>query len=964
MQRKRQLTKAVGKLDLKKSARHLPQGLVTAFALAGCGKDTPAVIDLIEPVPEPLVVPPNDILSPTLVAGTNYTSPSNNTELISTTYAVLKTIATIIDVNTTDADVIDVITDQNVVSTPEISGFEFINFDLNYKTSVEQSIINLNTISNFDTVTFANSSTDTKTAKISVLNASGKLKFDNGFTGIDVYTGQNENIEIETSENSTINIPNSSGTVTINGGGKSVDVVTLNVGKIDISNNSGITLKAEQSSDSLNLVSNGAVKVSEAAAVTGNITISAIGTIDLQNASSAAGKLNLENLRALPGSDITISNASSAKSVDIKSAGAVTASLNNGLKSAETISITAAENSNIIASSNTPKAVSLSAINQSTAEVVYEINIDKMETLALGGSAPILINTPGDDLNKTIVTTTNTSTVTINMTSPSSDVSNIASGVELRLPNLDGEKITVGNNQNLAVDAEVAQTAFVGTTEYQFTTPATSTSSNTVKITTIDTVTTNTDTTANIAGLTLSDIQTLNIDLSSSVGLKTSQDIVGTDLKTVVLTGSGGFDLGNSTIVGLPDGTVSLNSSNFTGNLTISVDNTDNGVKNITSGSGSDTIKIDGVNSSLSSSGRGISINTGSGHDTVTLTANADGRYAKVIANGGDGTDTASFDAALDFSLSDLALINFEILDFAGGSGAVKLPSNVLSGTNHTIVEKGNGTLTLEVFPTAQTVNLSSLVFDSSIVSGADKLVINGSNFSNALAITGSTMDDVITGTFTSGDTINSGAGNDTINGRDGNDIITPGDGTDHITPGLGNDTVNLAESVAAVDTLYYSIDDGVTNIDTVNNFDVRIANDVISLDISETTKPITFGNGSAASAAALGTIGITEHSLDTDLNFSSNAATTIIKLTQTDKSDFAKALGTGEITVANNAIVSFLWFDNDTKQAVFGYSEENSDTPAENKIKDADTFTEIVRLNMTESSYIHFLDADNFVFI
>jgi hypothetical protein len=82
------------------------------------------------------------------------------------------------------------------------------------------------------------------------------------------------------------------------------------------------------------------------------------------------------------------------------------------------------------------------------------------------------------------------------------------------------------------------------------------------------------------------------------------------------------------------------------------------------------------------------------------------------------------------------------------------------------------------------------------------------------------------------------------------------------------------------------------------------------------------------------------------------------------DKSDFAKALGTGEITVGNNSIVSFLWFDNDTKQAVFGYSDENSDTAAENKIKDADTFTEIVRLNMTESSYTHFLDADNFVFI
>ena len=106
------------------------------------------------------------------------------------------------------------------------------------------------------------------------------------------------------------------------------------------------------------------------------------------------------------------------------------------------------------------------------------------------------------------------------------------------------------------------------------------------------------------------------------------------------------------------------------------------------------------------------------------------------------------------------------------------------------------GNLTLEIFPTAQTVNLSSLVFDSSIVSGTDKIVVNGSNYDKALTVTGSTIGDVITGTFTSNDTISSGFGNDTINGRDENDTLTPGDGADQITPGLGNDTINLAELV------------------------------------------------------------------------------------------------------------------------------------------------------------------------
>ena len=68
----------------------------------------------------------------------------------------------------------------------------------------------MNTISGFDTITFI-SPTGLKTDKISVVNASGKLKFDKGFSNIDVSTSLNENLTIETSENSTINIPNNSG---------------------------------------------------------------------------------------------------------------------------------------------------------------------------------------------------------------------------------------------------------------------------------------------------------------------------------------------------------------------------------------------------------------------------------------------------------------------------------------------------------------------------------------------------------------------------------------------------------------------------------------------------------------------------------------------------------------------------------------------------------------------------------
>jgi hypothetical protein len=159
-------------------------------------------------------------------------------------------------------------------------------------------------------------------------------------------------------------------------------------------------------------------------------------------------------------------------------------------------------------------------------------------------------------------------------------------------------------------------------------------------------------------------------------------------------------------------------------------------------------------------------------------------------------------------------------------------------------------------------------------------------------------------------------------------------------------------------------MDAGSGNVDTITNFDVRAVKDIISLDVSAPLTPITYGNGTSASASNAGTIAIFNHSLDTDLNYSSNSSASIIKLIQTDKSSFATALGTSEITVAENTNLCFLWFDSSKTQAVFGYVNENADTPLENKIKAEDAFLEVARLSISVDDYTHLLTSDNFVFI
>ena len=61
----------------------------------------------------------------------------------------------------------------------------------------------------------------------------------------------------------------------------------------------------------------------------------------------------------------------------------------------------------------------------------------------------------------------------------------------------------------------------------------------------------------------------------------TVKNIEGTELKTVTVTGSGDFNLIDNTIVGVPDGSVSLVASNLSGKLSVNLNNTANSIKSV-----------------------------------------------------------------------------------------------------------------------------------------------------------------------------------------------------------------------------------------------------------------------------------------------------------------------------------------------------------------------------------------------
>ena len=898
-----------------------------------------------------------------LSEGQNYSELTSSDELLSADYSIFSTINEIIDNDPSDEDTLTVVTNEDILVTPTVKGIESLIFKTsdNFTDLDDSFSIDLAAFTSFKEIILSKDDENLQIQNLELNNASGNVIADHGFVNVTVTGVSSEDVQLQVQEDASILVGAKVQNLVINGTGNSIDLDTSNQGNIEILDNSSVILKAPNAIGDLILASNGNAEITDASSLIGNATVSAIGSIDIDNISALEGKLSVENMRALAGMDINISNATNAKSVEIKTVGAVIiASDNGGLTEAENIKITSSEDSIIIADKDIPRKVELEAVSANGELVAFDLNINGLTNLGLGGTSPILINSEGSALDGVTVTSSNSTTTSLNLTSADMDLSGISNTIQIQLENLDGKKLTLGANQLIALNAEHQQTSNTNKPELNFTSDATSLTSNSITIKTIDSDTSNTTSSVSCAGLNTTDIQYLNFDLSSGVDFQSTSDITGSDLLQITVLGDGNFSLSESTIVGGLNNAVTMTATDMTGNLNVLIDNTSNGIKNVSSGTGDDIITIDGTNQSSA----GVVVNSNGGSDTISLTSNSDGSLSNISLNGGSEIDQVNFESELDFSLSDLTLTNIEILNFTGGTASTKVPSDVVSTKSYILSKSGSNTLSIELIPKAQTIDLSSLTFDSSFVVGSDVIIIDGTNFGQALNVTGTISNDEITGTHSSGDTISSGDGDDTLYGRDGNDTLTPGNGEDHVIPGMGNDTINLSEEISSRDTLSYTVDDGANNVDTVSGFDVRIVDDIISLDVSELSSPITLGNGTATSTTSIGNILIKEHTIDTDLNYSSNSTATIFKLTATDQSEFADALGTSSITVADGSSLNFLWYDADTSETVYGYASENTTNEADNLITADDTFVEIVRISMSENSYTHYLDTNNFVFL
>ena len=726
------------------------------------------------------------------LAGVNDTITATSSTLISGT--------SVADTDPYDNDTLTITATDDIIGTPTVSGIEKIIFttsDTKLGDDYEFDV-NLVNITGSDTVSFENTNSDSLIKTLDLIHVGVPITVGSHFSTIKIAGQTDKDIDLNISADTTLSTTGSSKDLLVNANGKSVtlnsstatqDIIVKNSNNTDITANSALR--------NLAITSNGDVTLRELSALQGNIDVTNVGSIVVTNATNVTGTLTLNNERAPAGTDIIITDANSAGKVSIKSAGSITATSNNGLASAQIIDLTAAEQSTIYADDVNNQTITISAVNSSGDSTNFNLHASILEKLTLGGSSPLVVSIDAADITTETVVNTN-SAATLWLTGAIADLTNVATSVKLRLKNFDGKTVTIKDSQDFYLDTEIAQTSSTSTPTFDHQTDATSSTTNAVTIKTFDSDTSNGDKSANIAGLNFVDVQTLNLSLLNDLNLDSSADITGFDLTSVVVTGTGDFDLNTNTITGSSSTRVALNASSLSGSAILNLDGTTNGVANVQTGSAADSIKIDGV---TADSGGFVIVSNGS-NDTIIITTNGDGSSAKININAGGGdADTLSLEAGVDLSNSNLTLTGIERILLTGGGFTQKIAASDVSGASLKLAENDTGIARFTVVADQSSINLANFSFENSFAVDIDKVVVDASSSGSGVTVTGTSGSDIIKGS-NANDNLTGGAAADTIEAGTGNDTINGGEGADTLTGGAGDDEFDFASGTSTEEAM------------------------------------------------------------------------------------------------------------------------------------------------------------------
>lgn len=769
------------------------------YLLSACGNNTNEASEITVDENNDSATIPVVNTNITVIAGDIMRGTAGVNDTFSATSQSLSAATSIIDESPYDSDQLDVTADGDILGAPVVNGIEKIIFKTTSNLLGGDTVfdVNLDKISDYKLLEFENTNANSPVKSLNLLNVSSAVSIGEHFTTLSIAAKDNTDINVTLKGHINLSTTGSSKDLSILGGGRNVIISSTSAqNDISIQNARIVDLVSATAKGDVDITANDSVIIRKLDVLEGNISITSVGKIEIIDATSAKGTLTLNNERATSGTDIVITNANGVGNATLNSAGAITATANSGLASAITLSATMAEDSTITADAVANQTISLSAKNENNEKVVVTLNASTLESLALGGNAPMVVNISGEDISSEVVTNTNSSAA-LWLTSGDMDLAQVAASVQIWLKNQAGKTITAQDGQTFYLDTEYAQTAGPSTPIIDHVVDATGATSNSLTIKTHDTNTSNNDIVSDITGLTFVDVQTLNIDLTSGVELNSTASLSGIDLTNIVVTGSGNFNMNSNPILGSSETRATFNSPNATGNIGLLTSSSVNSITNIITGSGNDIIQINGVTSDVN----GFVINTNGGQDTVLVTASGDGSSAKINFTGGDGSDELKLDPGVDVSASNLTLSGIEKITLVGGGVSQKMAASDLSGKSFELAEDGSGAATLTVIPDQSTVNVSTLTFDTSFNISTDTIVINGSSSAVGINVTGTARANNITGS-NANDTLTGGSGDDIIAGGTGDDIISGGAGADTLSGGAGDDEFDFISGSSTESTM------------------------------------------------------------------------------------------------------------------------------------------------------------------
>jgi hypothetical protein len=776
----------------KKNAKAARAGGVSlmALSLAACGSDdattttaTTATTDTTTTTATTTTTTPaGEAFTLTTVAAGDQFALTAGDDTVTGTATTYNAADTVLDVTSTDADVMNLTIGGDLTATPTITNIETINV----------------THSGFT----AGATNPTK-LDVDVASITGATTFN--FT-IDATTSVNE-IELD-------NLATGQTVVST--------AATTDLDAID--NDAAITVNTTAAS----ATSTSTIEVTSAGALTSLTVTEGAGHVDLdvttadldgtltvtsaQDADIAADAATSATVDA--GRDVTITSLVAATSVNITAGRDVADAANDLLDAATSVTITAGREIDGVdmdaATTVTLSAAGIDSSGSGGAERESSITGDAMTTLNVSGNggaveydisganpdALATINVTGDqsvtlltdaanldsltklDMNDS--TTAGTTTLILGTTTPDNNInlSTVDESVIIRMDvnEATANVITLPANSNMVFNA--AQT------DIDLTAAAATASSNTANLSIDNSA--SAVTTHALTALTTTNMATVNVDMSLDsaattigtwdVGAANNLNITiaaggissVTEITAGALTvsGAGALAIGDNITVS------SMDATGVTGAVTVTAD----AGNVIQTGSGADAVTAGDIN---------VNVQLNGGNDTYNLSGDLTtaGTNTSYVVDFGDGNvDTMNVANASNTNSAAVQLTNFEKIVLANDA---TMRDTQLSGVSASVFGGSNSVLTVGI--TQATNDFSGLAHDTATMTTADNdgFVMDASAMTSAVTITGTGFDDTITGSANASalaDTIVAGGGADTINVTQGGDSVTGGAGTDTIS--------------------------------------------------------------------------------------------------------------------------------------------------------------------------------------